>query len=117
MREQDISRVKRAIGHIMAAFINIDCIELENRTLFEQSILKKSIDSLAGGYSALIVLVKVADPMARMAEDLKERSLTVESIIGKYVSTATPELRQHLIDRLNQMRQSGQVPEKTAEEE
>jgi hypothetical protein len=47
-----------------------------------------------------------------MAEDLKDRSLTVESIVDKYVSTATPELRQQLIDRLNQMRQSGQVPEK-----
>ena len=53
-----------------------------------------------------------ADLMARMAEDLKDRSLTVESIVDKYVSTATPELRQQLIDRLNQMRQSGQVPEK-----
>ena len=55
---------------------------------------------------------KAADLMARMAEDLKDRSLTVESIVDKYVSTATPELRQQLIDRLNQMRQSGQVPEK-----
>ena len=53
-----------------------------------------------------------ADLMARMAEDLKDRSLTVESIVDKYVSTATPELRQQLIDRLNQMRDSGQVPEK-----
>jgi hypothetical protein len=55
---------------------------------------------------------KAADLMDRMAEDLKDRSLTVESIVDKYVSTATPELRQQLIDRLNQMRQSGQVPEK-----
>ena len=55
---------------------------------------------------------KAADLMARMSEDLKDRSLTVESIVDKYVSTATPELRQQLIDRLNQMRQSGQVPEK-----
>ena len=55
---------------------------------------------------------KAADLMARMAEDLKDRSLTVESIVDKYVSTATPELRQQLIDRLNQMRDSGQVPEK-----
>ena len=55
---------------------------------------------------------QAADIMARMAEDLKDRSLTVESIVDKYVSAATPELRQQLIDRLNQMRQSGQVPEK-----
>ena len=55
---------------------------------------------------------KAADLMARMAEDLKDRSLTVESIADKYVRTATPELRQQLIDRLNQMRQSGQVPER-----
>jgi len=55
---------------------------------------------------------KAADLMARMAEDLKDRSLTVESIVDKYVRTATPELRQQLIDRLNQMRDSGQVPEK-----
>ena len=51
---------------------------------------------------------KAADLIARMAEDLKDRSLTVESIVDKYVSTATPELRQQLIDRLNQMRQNGQ---------
>ena len=55
---------------------------------------------------------KAADLMVRMTEDLKDRSLTVESIVDKYVSTATPELRQQLIDRLNQMRDSGQVPEK-----
>ena len=55
---------------------------------------------------------KSAELMTRMAEELKDRSLTVESIVDKYVSTATPELRQKLIDRLNQMRQSGQVPEK-----
>ena len=55
---------------------------------------------------------KAADLMAHMAEDLKDRTLTVESIVDKYVRTATPELRQQLIDRLNQMRQSGQVPEK-----
>ena len=55
---------------------------------------------------------KAADLMARMSEDLKDRSLTVESIVDKYVRTATPELRQQLIDRLNQMRDSGQVPEK-----
>ena len=53
-----------------------------------------------------------AQLMVRMAEDMKDPSLTVESIVDKYVSTATPELRQQLIDRLNQMRQSGQVPEK-----
>ena len=50
--------------------------------------------------------------MARIAEELKDRSLTVESIVDKYCNVATPELRQKLIDRLNQMRQSGQVPEK-----
>lgn len=55
---------------------------------------------------------KAAELMTRMAEELKDRSLTVENIVDKYVSTATPELRQKLIDRLNQMRQSGQVPEK-----
>jgi hypothetical protein len=55
---------------------------------------------------------KAADLMGRMAEELKDRSKTVEEIADKYVKTATPELRQQLIDRLNQMRQSGQVPEK-----
>ena len=50
--------------------------------------------------------------LAAMVEDLKDRSLTVESIVDKYVSTATPELRQQLIDKLTQMRASGQVPEK-----
>ena len=55
---------------------------------------------------------KAADLMGRMAEELKDRSKTVEEIADKYVKTATPELRQQLIDRLNQMHQSGQVPEK-----
>jgi hypothetical protein len=55
---------------------------------------------------------KAADLMGRMAEELKDRSKTVEEIADKYVKTATPGLRQQLIDRLNQMRQSGQVPEK-----
>lgn len=53
-----------------------------------------------------------AELMDHMAEDLKDRSLTVESIVDKYVTPPTPELRQQLIDRLNQMRDSGQVPEK-----
>lgn len=55
---------------------------------------------------------KATDLMARMAEDLRDRSVSVESIVDKYVHTATPELRQQLIDKLTQMRDSGQVPEK-----
>ena len=55
---------------------------------------------------------KAAELMAKMAEDLKDGSQSVESIVDKYVRSATPELRQQLIDRLSQMRESGQVPEK-----
>ena len=55
---------------------------------------------------------KAADLMARMAEELKDRSKTVEEIADKYVKTATPELRQQLIDKLTAMRENGQIPQK-----
>jgi hypothetical protein len=47
---------------------------------------------------------KAADLMGRMAEELKDRSKTVEEIADKYVKTATPELRQQLIGKLTAMR-------------
>jgi hypothetical protein len=53
---------------------------------------------------------KAADLMGRMAEELKDRSKTVEEIADKYVKTATPELRQQLIDKLTAMRENGQIP-------
>ena len=55
---------------------------------------------------------KSADLMARMAEELKDRSKTVEEIADKYVKSATPELRQQLIDKLTAMRENGQIPQK-----
>jgi hypothetical protein len=55
---------------------------------------------------------KASDLMARMAEELKDRSKTVEEIADKYVKTATPELRQQLIDKLTAMRENGQIPQK-----
>jgi len=55
---------------------------------------------------------KSADLMTRMAEELKDRSKTVEEIADKYVKTATPELRQQLIDKLTAMRENGQIPQK-----
>ena len=39
-----------------------------------------------------------------MAKDLHDPALSVEAIVDKYVSTATPDLRQQLIDRLTKMR-------------
>jgi len=53
---------------------------------------------------------KAADLMGRMAEELKDRSKTVEEIADKYVKTATPELRQQLIGKLTAMRENGQIP-------
>lgn len=47
---------------------------------------------------------KAAELMERMAEDLKDPSKSVEEIADKYVSTATPELRKLLIERLTDMR-------------
>ena len=44
--------------------------------------------------------------MAKMAEDLRDESLSVEEIADKYVSTATPELRQQLIEKLTKMREN-----------
>lgn len=55
---------------------------------------------------------KAADLMARMAEELKDRSKTVEEIADKYVKSATPELRQQLIDKLTAMRENGEIPQK-----
>ena len=55
---------------------------------------------------------KAADLMARMAEELKDRSKTVEEIADKYVKTATPELRQQLIDKLTAMRENGEIHQK-----
>ena len=52
-----------------------------------------------------------ADLMTRMAEELKDRSKTVEEIADKYVKTATPELRQQLIDKLTAMRENGRGDE------
>ena len=53
---------------------------------------------------------KAAELMDRMAEELKDRSKTVEEIADKYVKTATPEHRQQLIDKLTAMRENGQIP-------
>lgn len=42
--------------------------------------------------------------MAQMAEELRDKSKSVEEIVDKYVKTATPELRQQLIEKLTDMR-------------
>jgi len=55
---------------------------------------------------------KAAELMTRMAEELKDRSKTIEEIVDKYVKTATPELRQQLIDKFTAMRDNGQIPQK-----
>lgn len=49
--------------------------------------------------------LKAAELMARMAEDLRSGDMTVEQVVDKYVSTATPELRQQLIDKLTKIRE------------
>jgi len=59
---------------------------------------------------------KSAELMARMAEELKDRSKTVEEIVDKYVKTATPELRQQLIDKLTAMRENGEIPDEDSKE-
>ena len=47
---------------------------------------------------------KAAELMGLMAEDVKDASLKVEDIVDRYVKTATPELRQQLIDKLTEIR-------------
>ena len=49
--------------------------------------------------------------MARMAEELKDRGKSVEEIADKYVRSATPDLRQQLIDKLTAMRENGVIPQ------
>lgn len=51
------------------------------------------------------------DLMSSMAEELKDRSKSVEEIADKYVRSATPELRQQLIDKLTAMREDGTIPQ------
>ena len=48
---------------------------------------------------------KTADELLdSMAEELRDKSKSVDEIVDKYVKTATPELRQQLIERLTDMR-------------
>ena len=48
---------------------------------------------------------KTADELLdSMAGELRDKSKSVEEIVDKYVSTATPELRQQLIEKLTDMR-------------
>ena len=47
---------------------------------------------------------KAAALMTRMADDLRDPGKSVEQIVDQYVKSATPELRQQLIDRLTEMR-------------
>lgn len=48
--------------------------------------------------------IKAADLLEKMCGDLQDQSLTVEAIVDRYVSTATPELRQQLIGKLTEKR-------------
>ena len=54
---------------------------------------------------------KAAELTTRMKLELKDRSKTVEEIVDKYVTRATPQLRQQLIDKFTAMRENGQIPE------
>lgn len=47
---------------------------------------------------------KAAELMAKMAEEVKDTDKKVEDIVDRYVKSATPELRQQLIDKLTEMR-------------
>ena len=87
-------------------------VEALHGTMMDYVITSVAEQPIIDVFEMTAAETKAADLIARMTEDLKDRSLTVESIVDKYVSTATPELRQQLIDRLDQMRQSGQMPEK-----
>ena len=48
--------------------------------------------------------IKAADLLEKMYGDLQDQSLTVEAIVDRYVSTATPELRRQLIGKLTEKR-------------
>ena len=87
-------------------------VEALHGTMMDYVITSVAEQPIIDVFEMTAAETKAADLMARMTEDLKDRSLTVESIVDKHVSSATPELRQQLIDRLNQMRDSGQVPGK-----
>ena len=49
---------------------------------------------------------RFSDLIAKMAEDLKDKSLNVEDIVDRYTKSATPELRQDLIEKLTEIRKN-----------
>ena len=76
-------------------------VEALHGTMMDYVITSVAEQPIIDVFEQTAAETKAADLMARMIEDLKDRSLTVESIVDKYASTATPELRQQLIDRLS----------------
>lgn len=100
---------------VQACSVHNACDNIDNTmkgSIVDYDIVSVAEQPIIDVFEQTVAETKAADLMARMVEDLKDRSLTVESIVDKYVSAATPELRQQLIDKLTQMRASGQVPEK-----
>lgn len=91
------------------------CDNIDNTmkgSMIDYDIVSVAEQPIIDVFELTVAQQKGMELMARMAEELKDRSKTVEEIADKYVKTATPELRQQLIDKLSAMRENGQIPQK-----
>lgn len=98
---------------VQACSVHNACDNIDNTmkgSIVDYDIVSVAEQSIIDVFELTVAQQKGVELMARMAEELKDRSKTVEEIADKYVKTATPELRQQLIDKLTAMRENGQIP-------
>ena len=91
----NLNRAMKNVDDVMGGtMIDYDAASISDTKLVDVFEYKKSDEAED----------KAAELIARMAEDVKDASLKVEDIVDRYVTTATPELRQQLIDKLTEIR-------------
>jgi len=100
---------------VQACSVHNACDNIDNTmkgSMVDYDIVSVAEQPIIDVFELTVAQQKGVELMARMAEELKDRSKTVEEIADKYVKTATPELRQQLIDKLTAMRENGEIPQK-----
>lgn len=99
---------------VQACSVHNACDNIDNAmkgTMTDYDIVSVAEQSIIEVYEMTATEARAAELMARMAEELKDRSKSVEEVADKYVSAATPDLRQQLIDKLTAMRENGVIPQ------
>ena len=98
---------------VQACSVHNACDNIDNTmkgSMVDYDIVSVAEQPIIDVFELTVAQQKGVELMDRMAEELKDRSKTVEEIADKYVKTATPELRQQLIDKLTAMRENGEIP-------